>query len=30
MLKAKEMGISPEKLIKDIYEDHKKLIALWY
>ena len=29
MLKAKEMNISPEELIKDIYEDHKTTYELY-
>ena len=29
MLKAKEMNISPEELIKDVYEDHKKTYELY-
>ena len=29
MLKAKEMGISPEELIKQVYEDHKSTYSLY-
>ena len=29
MLKAKELGISPEDLIKDVYEDHKETYKLY-
>ena len=29
MLKAKEMNISPEELIKDVYEDHKTTYELY-
>ncbi len=29
MLKAKEMGITPEQLISEIYEDHKKTYELY-
>ena len=29
MLKAKEMDISPEKLISDIYDDHKKTYDIY-
>ena len=29
MLKAKEMGISPEELIKDVFEDHKSTYDLY-
>jgi len=29
MLKAKELGITPEELIKDVYEDHKETYKLY-
>ena len=29
MLKAKELGITPEDLIKDVYEDHKETYKLY-
>ena len=29
MLKAKEMSISPEELIKQVYEDHKSTYSLY-